>query len=1445
MKTFKKIALSLAVASATLAPSVQTMAGPNLNIATNPLLLAAQAPANVYWMIDDSGSMDWEVLAKGHFPSWCYAPDPRWVTSSRRGGCSASSFEDDGDWYVRKWYQQTANDNDSWRGRGTGESEIGLIFSSSHNWSTSYSDNNFEYENDGDDDFDVRDWRGFSSSLNTMWYDPTVNYIPWAGVTEFATPASFTAAREDARFLAGSDTRNLGDIGNESRMNPETGVEVWPGPLLLFPISESTTGSDSSFTYVIHHDTHGWTGTVPDQDADDRTLGANGMVDMWDEYTQVDVGPSNTIVLQHFTWRQANGYSDSGHVYNNGVRGIVRSPADSTPTPLTGSAQDLRDYLSGVKPLPNKTQSFSITGNVVGEAKQNIANWFQYYRKRILTAKAAVGQVMVRAPGFFYGLDTINQGGGSTSYMAANQASQSAHDSALLDRFYRYSKASNGGTPLRTALNRAGQFYKDATNGAPIKYSCQPSFTVLMSDGYRDGDGYSNTLADVAYHYYHQDLRGLANNVPASEKDPRTDQHMVTFTVAFGLVGNLTDNNNDDWPDQDLSGNTLTFGSGMNATTGAQPGDSANWGDPSGGDGPGKIDDMWHAAWNSHGIYKSAGNPAELITALGDALSEIEARSLTSSGVAASGGALVTGSALYQPSYDTENWSGNLVERPLDPATGNILTGGWDATNGLKSDTTRTLVTMKPTTVLQWDPAGTQRTHSGDGVPFRYANLSPDQRRAIDTSNATAADKIRWLRGDRAMEEKNGGLYRNRPNSGATDTTPPLLGDIVDSTPIFVGLPSKTVRGLNAYQKLKYADFLNNTATRNKMVYVGANDGIMHGFNADTGSQDFGYIPNLLMPKLSVLTNPTYSHEFFVNTTATVEDVYTSTVNDSENWRTVLVSGLGQGGQGLFALDVTNPSVMSEAGAGNTVLWEYGDETAIELTTAGFVYGYNVDGGVQGSYGSGAGINSIVREDYGSASVGNIFGPQPVAPVNSPTGTSVTAVVFGNGYNSTAPDVYKNKSPSDFRDHVQGRLDWLGNTVGHKHPGAGVPDTATPSYGYQLTNSAIGNDHLHHTVSEAFEASDSVLNVKAPLATTGSNFEYNIMTVGKGTVVGIASAALMVVDAGTGRLVKKIPVVSPQSIQVPAIPGLIDNGLSTPVLYDVNGDGRVDYAYAGDLHGNLWKFNLTDTDPSNWHVEGKTANGQTLPFFVGLPGRPVITRPTIIENTDTYNGGVLVSFGTGKFIETIDKDPASQTEDQYYYSVWDKLKYGVVQDTIYHSGSNLLAQYITSEQTIGSLKYRTTTDNAINWNTHVGWKILLRIAGNYEGERVVNHPIVRNGRVIFTTFSPNVDPCAAGGSGWLMELNAFDGGPIDGQQPFDVNGDGIIDINDITATGGIISGISQTGGGFVSMPTIVEGVDGEVEFKYSSQSGGDLTKVTESPGDQVKGRQSWRYLLRK
>lgn len=918
---------------------------------------------------------------------------------------------------------------------------------------------------------------------------------------------------------------------------------------------------------------------------------------------------------------------------------------------VSGSVQTNTFYQECVSTIGNNPGAgvfqFVDVNSASAAVKTNYANWFSYYRTRMQAMKSAAGRAFAGVnDSFRVGFMTINTSNNASLLNIAPFTT--ANKTAWYNRFYSINQRDSS-TPLRTALDRAGQLYQNASMSGitgetdPVTHECQKNFTLLSTDGKwndshsatgnRDrtvpvlpvavtglnaGSNWpfpilegttavSNTLADIALRYWATDLRtGMPNNVPSDPADPASWQHMTTFTLGFGVKGTL------DYP-------------------GALPGLTAGttrWPSPV-SNADTTVDDLWHAGINGFGGYLSAQDPTELVTSLQNMLNDLASRVTSSSSVAANTTQLNTGARIYRARFDSSDWSGQLQSFKLDAIGAIAASYEWDAGNKLAMQAGSN---SDSRAIITWN---------GGGAPFQWNSLSAAQQTDLRTPpGGGAADaisvgqqRLQFLRGWSANEGTGATQFRVRAGK--------LLGDIIDSSPVFVGSPQA---GYSDVLQPGYLAFRQANAGRKPVIYVGANDGMLHGFDASSifnvsgvsiptgtsGDEVLAYVPGRVFHKLSKLTSQTYrnAHQFYVNSTPMVGDADLSN-GAGTDWRTVLVGGLAHGGQAFFALDVTNPNAFSEANAGSLALWEFTDADDADL---GYTFNQPAIDPLRNV------AAQIVRMNNGQ-----------------------WAAIVGNGYNNTEAD-------------------------GHA--------------------SATGHAVLY------------ILFLNGPTGGTWTQGTDYIK-----------------LDTGSGTL------ASP-------------NGLSTPRPLDENGDGKVDSIYAGDLNGNMWKFDVTGGSPAAWSVGN---SGQ--PVFTAVRGgvpQPITSTPVVLKHP---LGGNFITFGTGKFLETA--DAAGPFTTQSLYGVRDNPPGGTVAlgslveqtvlDTVQGTqpDPNNPGQFITS-----GIVFRTGSSNPVDYTSgDKGWYMDLPATG----ETVPFNPLPTSGQVLYNTVIPSTNPCEFGGESFIMALDPFTG----------------------------------------------------------------------------------------
>jgi hypothetical protein len=524
---------------------------------------------------------------------------------------------------------------------------------------------------------------------------------------------------------------------------------------------------------------------------------------------------------------------------------------------------------------------------------------------------------------------------------------------------------------------------------------------------------------------------------------------------------------------------------------------------------------------------------------------------------------------------------------------------------------------------------------SGSTRDFLWSNLSAGQRSTIDPALAALPPAevtepypsrlLNFVRGDRSNErcKREGEGWRWRFS---------LLGAIINSQPVYV--PPRL--GLNSAQE--------EILVAPGVVVVGANGGMLHGFDARDGRELFGYVPSMVMPRLNRLTQRSSRLFYFVDGSLRHRNI------GAETPRNVVAGGLGGGGRGLYALDVTDP-------ANPTVLFEVSGE-------AGAFNG--------GTY------NSRMGHVHGRPTIARL----PVAVVG---GRQVGAwyVVSGNGFGS-----------EDGRAYL--------------------------------------------------------------------------------TLIPIDGGETLFLPAGTAT----------------------NNGLSAPALVDATGNGIVDYVYAGDLRGDLWRFDFRGSTVTSAAVP-------SVPFFSAGAGRPITVEPDVSQHP--FLEGHMVYFGTGSLLSREDAI-ATNWPDQSIYGIWDN---GV-------RTSILESQLVTQELVTTTYQWQVPELNScgvapaaetststvriisnqqpVNWTgtgsaQRLGWRVDLR----RNGERLVTRPQIRAERLQFITTNPldMVNPPGEGGvdpeaGSWMLQLDLETGG-ISERSPrplFDLNKNCALDQGDAVVLSG-------------------------------------------------------------
>jgi type IV pilus assembly protein PilY1 len=552
---------------------------------------------------------------------------------------------------------------------------------------------------------------------------------------------------------------------------------------------------------------------------------------------------------------------------------------------------------------------------------------------------------------------------------------------------------------------------------------------------------------------------------------------------------------------------------------------------------------------------------------------------------------VIQGTQVYFAYYDPTGWSGSVTsDELLADTSGNAYlatNANWDAscvlTGVAASPATCASTGVAGPTAAQGPSSRTMLTWSGSaGIPFEWSNLTSGasgEQAALDTGDPGTtyqAYRLNYLRGDRSNEETPSGTGAY---STATPSYPPyrdrtsVLGDIIDSSPTWVGPPSggyadtwtdKYDAGTmpeNSGQA--YSAYTTQEQSRINVVYAGANDGFLHGFRSgyynssgayvgtgsgasfvgteNDGQELLAYMPGYVLGNIQTTSSannysdPQYGHHYDVDATPGTGDVFYN-----NKWHTLLVGGLGAGGAGIYALDVTNPADSTNTGG------PYFTETNASTLVIGDWSTTTVTSG-SGSTTTSSTLTCahVANASTTAANCGNNLGNTYGTPMIRRFHNGQWGAVFGNGFGSSTGD--------------GGIYIML------------LSSTGTPSFYY----------------------------------------------------------------LGTGTSGKT-------------------NGIAFTSPADLDFDHITDYVYAGDLLGNIWRFDVTSTDPTQWAVSSIPGSSAPTPIYTTAAGQPITSKLALVSVLTAPVRRVMVEFGTGQEVPLTNTSPITYAQaQQSLYGIWD------------------------------------------------------------------------------------------------------------------------------------------------------------------------------------------------
>lgn len=689
-----------------------------------------------------------------------------------------------------------------------------------------------------------------------------------------------------------------------------------------------------------------------------------------------------------------------------------------------------------------------------------------------------------------------NVGSGNKNKMRVLDATHRANFIEFVD----YLLPQNG-TPSHTMFKQADEYLRAKNGNNPVDagpwatnpggtdakskefLGCRRSYHIMMTDGRWNGtvsggsqestsitlpdgtlytanstqtkvyyDNYSDTLSDWAFYSWSNNLQPSIYSKTDSKKqisltseyrkapdtesiggisidkywnpkhNPANWPHLVTYTIGFGEDA-IT------WPGASgITKPTETSPFGYNGSFPSFVSGTATW--PEMNNENKRALDLWHAAINGRGRFYAISKGEDLEKAFREIIGAINSQAEPDRSSAAVSGMSYEDKpvGLFITSNSPKDaWKGDIKGAQV---TASGQTDLWDG-----KTTASILDDKNPTkrTIITWNEGSTDL-----GKPFRWnklstvqkncLNIQPDKNTPADCVNTSAdtqgENRLNYIRGERSQEIASGGKFRNRKSR---------QGDIVNSNIWYTGGP------VSNYAYKGYSAYTSAQKDRLPMIYVGGNDGMLHGFSVKDGTEKIAYIPRAVFPNLTRLSWPSFddNHRYFVDGSPMTGDV---DINDRTNtqhipdWRTMLVGTLGAGGKGYFVLDVTNPSDFSESNAASLVVMDktmHSSEAINCVTTTPTP-------------------DQTACLDHPNADIGHIFAI-PSTDDNNPLRTGqITllnnnrwAVILGNGYNS------KNGRPVLLIQYLDGNKELLR-----------LPATVATATGENVTDNGLSAPRL-------------------------------------------------------------------------------------------------------------------------------------------------------------------------------------------------------------------------------------------------------------------------------------------------------------------------------------------------------------------------------------------------
>ncbi len=738
-----KTAAQLAVSALALAGLLAGTASQATNLAELPLKASVLAKPNVIFGMDDSGSMDSELMLYNNDGAfwWDYDDKSGWGTDGGHPNPALRTI-------TTTWFNSAGDSSSKWRkmvylfpnGTGTGN----RVYTDSQNdhfailptrqfaflrWAGIYKDTaTGTYKSAPTNPAD-------SPTHNPIYYNTLVNYAAWAPAQLSGgpvTPAAATITAAKSHPIHGGNVVDLtADVAR-------------------------TTDADKVFTALPGM-------RIPGGSRKNVCNSSNGSCAGW-----VDVAADENAASSKVT-RVAMAYYPATFWVREACTPENSSAADDTCTYVPGSTTVT------LKRYQIKSGNTFPSGRTYTAEMQNFANWYQYYRKRKLMLSAAMGETMENLTGMRLGVVAFNSLSGDVTMYDADATAASNNKLRVAGIFYESN--GSGGTPTRETLKYIGGQYartdKDAAgNYKVVQYACQRNNAFIVTDGFANnssvtppgwdtgkdanswGSGapyaadftHNGILADLALRYYTNNPRSdlAAGKLQSTPRDTNQNLHMNTFGLTLGARGTLF-----------LAEDT------------AAPTTTAAWPDPNTNRSPTSVDDLWRAALSGRGKMYLATTPEETALRIRAGLEEMASLVGGQGGVAVSAVNLDRSDGkAYLGYYNQRGWTGDLEQRNINPADAAISnTVNWQAATQINS--------------ASWSGRLIFTAASSAGVEFSNANVgatvNPDTT-AFPDSNTV----VNFLRGSRSGE---GDTVRLRTSlMGPVVNAEPVLGPTADQT---------------------------------------------------------------------------------------------------------------------------------------------------------------------------------------------------------------------------------------------------------------------------------------------------------------------------------------------------------------------------------------------------------------------------------------------------------------------------------------------------------------------------------------------------------------------------------------------------------------------------------------------------------------------------------------